>query len=233
MRMTSARYAARGAAEGAVGGEGREEHPAARQIRISCQRRKPRTVPSASLASGSGRAKSAFASAAARSRSVTGPTADQSFASCSTTLLPQGGSYMFRLRHLTLHHLEWLIGELVPDAEMVVYEVLPGAPVQRDRIIERLCGLAGLDVGQAADDPARAERVRQAFGFRRGRRPVWRHCFRCWCRGSTTKRLGRQALDEAYAPFFGVVGAAWATPWSPAGTPIYRDVRARRRMRRS
>jgi hypothetical protein len=75
---------------------------------------------------------------------------------------------MFRLRHLTLHHLEWLIGELVPDAEMVVYEVLPGAPVQRDRIIERRCGLAGLDVGQAADDPARAERVRQAFGFRRG-----------------------------------------------------------------
>jgi hypothetical protein len=72
---------------------------------------------------------------------------------------------MFRLRHLTLHHLEWLIGELVPDAEMVVYEVLPGAPVQRDRIIERRCGLAGLDVGQAADDPARAERVRQAFGF--------------------------------------------------------------------
>jgi hypothetical protein len=65
---------------------------------------------------------------------------------------------------MNLRHLEWLIGGPVPDAAMVVYEVLPYAPVQADRIIEQLCVLAGLDVGQADDDPA-AERVRQAFGL--------------------------------------------------------------------
>jgi hypothetical protein len=64
-----------------------------------------------------------------------------------------------------LRHLGWLIGEPVPEPEMVVYEVLPYTPAQADRIIEQLCILAGLDVAQAADDPARAERVRQAFGF--------------------------------------------------------------------
>jgi hypothetical protein len=73
------------------------------------------------------------------------------------------------LRHSTdpriphaLHHLEWLLGEPVPDPEMVVYEVLPYAPAQADRIIEHLCRLAGLDVVHAGDDPVRAERVRQA-----------------------------------------------------------------------
>jgi hypothetical protein len=66
---------------------------------------------------------------------------------------------------MRLRHLEWLIGEPVPDPEMVVYEVLPYAPVRAERIIEQLCGLAGLDVRQAVDDPERAERVRQAFGF--------------------------------------------------------------------
>jgi hypothetical protein len=45
---------------------------------------------------------------------------------------------------------------------MVVYEVLPYAPAQADRIIEHLCMLASLDVVQAGDDPVRAERVRQA-----------------------------------------------------------------------
>jgi hypothetical protein len=64
---------------------------------------------------------------------------------------------------MKLCHLEWLIGEPVPDPEMVVYEVLPYAPAQADRIIEHLCLIAGLDVGQAGDDPARAERLRQAF----------------------------------------------------------------------
>ena len=64
-----------------------------------------------------------------------------------------------------LHHLEWLIGEPVPDLEMVVYEVLPYAPAQADRIIEHLCVLGGLEVGQARDDPAGADRVRQAFGL--------------------------------------------------------------------
>jgi hypothetical protein len=51
------------------------------------------------------------------------------------------------------------------DPEMVVYEVLPYAPAQADRIIEHLCRLAGLDVVRAGDDPVRAERVRQAFGL--------------------------------------------------------------------
>lgn len=66
---------------------------------------------------------------------------------------------------MNLHRLEWLIGELVPDPEMVVYGVLPYMAVDAERLIERLCGLAVLDVGQAGDDPARAERVRQTFGF--------------------------------------------------------------------
>jgi hypothetical protein len=43
--------------------------------------------------------------------------------------------------------------------------VLPYAPAQAERIIERLCALAELDVAQARNDPERAERVRQAFGF--------------------------------------------------------------------
>jgi hypothetical protein len=66
---------------------------------------------------------------------------------------------------MRLRYLEWLLGEPVPDPEVVVYAVLPYAPVQAERIIEQLCGLAGLDVGQAGDDPERAERVQQAFGF--------------------------------------------------------------------
>jgi hypothetical protein len=66
---------------------------------------------------------------------------------------------------MSLHHLEWLIGDPVPDPEMVIYQVLPYAPLQADRVIEHLCGLAGLDVGQAGHDPKRAERVRVAFGL--------------------------------------------------------------------
>jgi hypothetical protein len=65
---------------------------------------------------------------------------------------------------MDLRHLEWLIGERVPDPEMTVYEVWPYTAPQADRVIGRLCGLAGLDLAQAGDDPARAERVRQAFG---------------------------------------------------------------------
>ena len=64
-----------------------------------------------------------------------------------------------------LSHLEWLIEQPVPDPEMVVYEVLPYAPAQAERIVEHLCRLAGLDIGHAGDDPARADRVRQAFGL--------------------------------------------------------------------
>jgi hypothetical protein len=66
---------------------------------------------------------------------------------------------------MNLRHLEWLIGEPVPDPELIVYEVLPYAPAQADRIIEHLCMLAKFQVGEAKDDSARAERVRQAFGL--------------------------------------------------------------------
>jgi hypothetical protein len=66
---------------------------------------------------------------------------------------------------LSTRHIEWLIGEPVPDPELMVYEVLPYAPAQANRIIEHLCALAGLDVAQARNDPERAERVRQAFGL--------------------------------------------------------------------
>jgi hypothetical protein len=66
---------------------------------------------------------------------------------------------------MNLHHLEWLIGELVPDPEMVVYGVLPYTAVDADRVIEQLWVLAGLEVGQADEDLAGAERVRQTFGF--------------------------------------------------------------------
>jgi hypothetical protein len=66
---------------------------------------------------------------------------------------------------MDLPHIEWLIQEPVPDPEIVVYEVLPYAPAQAEPIVERLCGLAGLDVGQADQDPAGAERVRRAFGL--------------------------------------------------------------------
>ena len=53
---------------------------------------------------------------------------------------------------MNLHHLQWLIGELVPDPEMVVYGVLPYTAVAAERLIERLCGLAGLELGQADED---------------------------------------------------------------------------------
>ena len=64
-----------------------------------------------------------------------------------------------------MRYIEWLIHEPVPDPEMALYEVLPYAPAQADRIVEHLCVLAGVDVAQAGDDPAGAERVRQAFGL--------------------------------------------------------------------
>jgi hypothetical protein len=66
--------------------------------------------------------------------------------------------------YVNLHHLEWLLGEPVPDPAMVVYEVRPYAPAQADRIIERLCMLAKFKIDQADDDPAGADRVRRAFG---------------------------------------------------------------------
>lgn len=63
-----------------------------------------------------------------------------------------------------LHHLEWLLGEPVPDPEKVIYKVLPYSAVEAERIIAHLYGLVGLDVSQV-DDATRAERVRQAFGL--------------------------------------------------------------------
>jgi hypothetical protein len=66
---------------------------------------------------------------------------------------------------MCLRHLEWLIGESVQDANAIFYEMLPYAPAQAERIIEQLCGLTGLEVAHASDDPVCAERVRQAFGF--------------------------------------------------------------------
>ena len=57
---------------------------------------------------------------------------------------------------MTLRHLQWLIAAPVANPEVVVYEVLPYAPAPADGVIEQLCALAG-------DDPARAERLRQAF----------------------------------------------------------------------
>ena len=73
--------------------------------------------------------------------------------------------------YVNLRHLEWLIGEPVPDwesvsdREPVLYEVLPYTPAQAERIIGHLCGLAALDVARADEDPASAERVRRAFAF--------------------------------------------------------------------
>jgi hypothetical protein len=40
---------------------------------------------------------------------------------------------------------------------------LSSSDAQANRIIEQLCALAGLDIGQAGDKPERADRVRQAF----------------------------------------------------------------------
>jgi hypothetical protein len=64
---------------------------------------------------------------------------------------------------MRLRHLEWLIGEPVPDPDLVFYEVLPYMAPQADRIIEHLCGLAGFNIGQANVNPEGAERVRAAL----------------------------------------------------------------------
>jgi hypothetical protein len=43
---------------------------------------------------------------------------------------------------MNARHLEWLIGEPVPDPEMVVYEVFPYSPADANRVIEHLFALA-------------------------------------------------------------------------------------------
>lgn len=66
---------------------------------------------------------------------------------------------------MTLRHLEWLIEELVPDPEVILYEILPYSPAEADQIVQCLFDLAGFDVRQTSDNPARAALVRQAFRF--------------------------------------------------------------------
>jgi hypothetical protein len=66
---------------------------------------------------------------------------------------------------MNLRHLEWLIEQPFPDPELILYEILPYSREDADRIIRDLCALAGLRVEQANEDPAGAERVRQAFGL--------------------------------------------------------------------
>jgi len=66
---------------------------------------------------------------------------------------------------MPVRHLEWFIGESVLAPEVIVYEVLPYASAQADRIIEHLCLIAGLDARLAGDDPECAQRVLQAFGL--------------------------------------------------------------------
>jgi hypothetical protein len=66
---------------------------------------------------------------------------------------------------MKLRHLEWLIEERVANPKKaILYEILPYSPVQADVIIQHLCAFAKLDLEQANDDPARARRVRRAFG---------------------------------------------------------------------
>jgi hypothetical protein len=66
---------------------------------------------------------------------------------------------------MKLRPLEWFIGEPLPDPEVILHEILPYSREDADRIIQHLCALAGSDLEETSDDPARAERVRQAFGL--------------------------------------------------------------------
>jgi hypothetical protein len=77
---------------------------------------------------------------------------------------------------MNLHHLEWLIGELVPDPEMVVYGVLPYTAVDADRVIEQLWVLAGLEVGQADEDLRARSGAAGVRVHRRGRPRATESC---------------------------------------------------------
>lgn len=72
-----------------------------------------------------------------------------------------------------LRYLEWLIEEPVPDAEAIIYEILPYTPAAADRIIEHLCALAGLDLEQKVVDPGCAQSVRRAFEFAVDGARIW------------------------------------------------------------
>jgi hypothetical protein len=66
---------------------------------------------------------------------------------------------------MKLRHLEWLVEERVANPKKAILcEILPYSPVQAERIIRHLCALAKFDLEQVNDDPARARRVRRAFG---------------------------------------------------------------------
>jgi hypothetical protein len=88
---------------------------------------------------------------------------------------------------MNLRHLEWLIGELVPDPEMVVYGVLPYTAVDADRVIEQLWVLAGLEVGQVDEDLAGAEAGTADVRVHRRGRPRARPCSIC---GRSSARSG-------------------------------------------
>jgi hypothetical protein len=75
---------------------------------------------------------------------------------------------------MNLH--QWLIGELVPDPEMVVYGVLPYTAVDADRIIEQLWVLAGLEVGQADEDLRARSGAAGVRVHRRGRPRATESC---------------------------------------------------------
>jgi hypothetical protein len=64
---------------------------------------------------------------------------------------------------MNLRHLEWLIGEPVPDPEAILYEILPYSPTQANRIIQHLFRLTDFNLAQTSNDTARAERIRQAL----------------------------------------------------------------------
>lgn len=64
---------------------------------------------------------------------------------------------------MTLRHIKWFIGEPILDPEVILYEILPYSPTQADQIIQSLCALRTPDLGQTGNDPARAQKIREAF----------------------------------------------------------------------
>jgi hypothetical protein len=65
---------------------------------------------------------------------------------------------------MNLRHLQWFIDEPLPDPEVTLYQISPYSREDAARIIRHLCALAKIDLGQMGEDPASAERIRQALG---------------------------------------------------------------------